>query len=187
MNLHLGCGPVKLDNFVNIDLHGDSMADLVDDIRTLERFKEKYQPGVDCHVDLIYASHVLEHLSHDEVVPVLKLWFDILRPGGKIMISVPDLDRIVKQYMANWEHFQSPGAAPWIGLIYGGQSTPEDYHKTGFNFCWMKFLMEPIGWTDIKEYGHFPHAFGENVCDASTAKGFGGEYISLNVIATKPV
>ena len=41
--------------------------------------------------------------------------------GGEIRISVPDIDRIVRIYTRNWEHFQTEGNSPWIGLIYGGQ------------------------------------------------------------------
>ena len=135
MKLHLGCGPIHIDGFVNVDVARTATVDVVNDVKTLESF----EPNT---VSLIYACHVLEHFSHDEVPVVLRRWYEILTPGGEIRISVPDIDRIVKIYKDNWAHFQTPGHTPWIGLLYGGQGTPYDYHKTGFNFCWMKFLME---------------------------------------------
>jgi hypothetical protein len=98
---------------------------------------------------------------------------------------VPDLDRIVKIYADHPEHFNTPGNSPWIGLIYGGQSTPYDYHKTGFNFCWLKHLMEQCGFENFVEYSHDPH-FIPGVVDASMAKEPFGEYLSLNMMACKP-
>lgn len=70
----------------------------------------------------------MEHFGHEEIIPILRRWFDVLVPGGEIRISGPDIDRIVKIYSDNPQHFQAPDHSLWIGLIYGGQSMPYDYH-----------------------------------------------------------
>lgn len=138
--LHLGCGKIRLAGFCNVDILTAEAVDVVSDISKLDNFSNN-------SIELIYACHVLEHFSHDEAVKVLRRWFDVLEPGGELRISVPDIDRIVKIYCDNWSHFQTPGNSPWIGLLYGGQGDPYDFHKTGFNFCWMRFLLEDIGYT----------------------------------------
>lgn len=176
--LHLGCGAIGIPGFCNVDVMQTVGVDVVDDIRTLAKFPTGSARE-------IYACHVLEHFAHDEIIPILKRWFDVLMPGGVIRISVPDLDRIVKIYADHPEHFNTPGNSPWIGLIYGGQSTPYDYHKTGFNFCWLKHLMEQCGFENFVEYSHDPH-FIPGVVDASMAKEPFGEYLSLNMMACKP-
>lgn len=176
--LHLGCGHVGLPGFVNVDVMHTSGVDVVDNIRFLRRFPNN------C-ASQIYASHVLEHFGHAEIIPILERWFDVLMPGGEIRISVPDIDRIVKIYYDNPKHFQTPGNSPWIGLIYGGQTTPYDYHKTGYNFCWLKYLMEQVGYVDCAEYPHEPH-FIPGVADTSLANQPFGQYISLNMKARKP-
>ena len=109
----------------------------------------------------------------------------MLKPHGELRISVPDIDRIVKIYHENWQHFQTPGNSPWIGLLSGGQGDPYDFHKKGFNYCWMRHLLEGVGFVDIAEYPHAPH-FIPGVVDASLAKEPFGEFLSLNVVARKP-
>jgi predicted SAM-dependent methyltransferase len=177
--LHLGCGNIKLDGFCNVDAMETVAADAVDDIRDLRRFPS-------ASAKEIYACHVLEHFSHDEVQPLLIRWFDVLQPGGTLRISVPDIDRIVRIYHKNFIHFETPGHSPWIGLIYGGQSTPYDFHKTGFNACWLKYLLEQCGYVDCAEYPHEPH-FVPGTVDASVANAPFGEYFSLNMMAKRPL
>lgn len=177
--LHLGCGNIKIEGFVNIDISITSATDITADIRKLNYFPLK-------SVSEIYVCHVLEHFGHVEILPILSRWFDILIPGGRLRISVPDLDRIVKIYSANLNHFETPGNSPWIGLLYGGQSTPYDFHKTGYNACWLRYLLEKVGFESCEEYPHFPH-FAGAIADASLAKEPFGEYLSLNMIARRPI
>ena len=176
--LHLGCGQLRVQGYLNIDVsYGAKAADLVCDLMALDRY---FSPG---SVDAIYACHVLEHFSTEQAQTLMRRFWTLLADGGELLLSVPDLDRIVKIYAKNWEHFQTPGNSPWVGLIYGGQSTPYDYHKTGFNFCWMKHLLEEAGFARIEEYPHVPHPLG--IVDSSLVKEPFGEYLSLNVRATK--
>lgn len=176
--LHLGCGNIKLDGFCNVDALETIAADTIDDIRALKRFPDQSAKE-------IYACHVLEHFAHDEVTPLLKRWYEVLQPGGILRISVPDIDRIVRIYSKNFEHFETSGNSPWIGLIYGGQSTPYDFHKTGYNACWLKYLLKQCGYVDCEEYPHEPH-FVPGTVDASVANAPFGEYISLNMMARRP-
>lgn len=177
--LHLGCGHIPIPGFCNVDAMTLPAVDIIDNIMFLSKFPQDF-------ADQIYACHVLEHIAHEEVIPTLQRWRSILRPGGELRISVPDIDRIVKIYSKNWEHFQTPGNSPWIGLLYGGQGDRYDFHKTGFNFCWMSHLLEKAGFVEISEYPHFPHFLG-NVFDASLAKEPFGEYLSLNIACKKPL
>ncbi len=177
--LHLGCGNIRIPGYCNVDILPTSAVDVVSDISKLDNFEDNT-------VELIYACHVLEHFSHNEVMAVLNRWFEVLSPGGELRVSVPDIDQIVKVYINNWQHFQTSGNSPWIGLLYGGQGDPYDFHKTGFNFCWMRYLLEEIGFQEVQEYTHEPH-FISGVVDASLAKEPFGTYISLNVSAKKPL
>ncbi len=178
LRLHLGCGAVKIRGFLNVDIDPElPTVDVVDDVGELRRFSGG-------SASLIYACHVLEHFTHQEVPRVLHRWHEVLEPGGELRVSVPDLDRIVRIYTKNWNHFQTPPNTPWIGLIYGGQTDRYDYHKTGFNFAWLKHLLEGAGFVDVQEYPHEPHWLG--LRDASLAKEPFNEYISVNVRARRP-
>lgn len=175
--LHLGCGNIKLNGWCNVDIKPTIATDINDDIVLLKKFPDNF-------ADEIYACHVLEHFSHEEVSVVFKNWKRVLKPGGMLRISVPDIDRIVKIYSDNWQHFQTPGHSPWVGLIYGGQGDQYDFHKTGFNFCWAKHLLEGAGFSNVQEYPHYPH-FAGDISDASLAKEPFGVYLSLNIVAQK--
>lgn len=178
-HLHLGCGDRRLKGFINVDSLQTVATDIVSDISKLHEFEAG-------SVTSIYACHVCEHFAHDEIPPLFNRWFELLKPGGHLRISVPDIDRVVKIYIQNWDHFQTPGNAPWIGLIYGGQKDQYDFHKTGFNFTWMKHLLTQAGFVEIQEYPHLPHFAGEDVVDLSIARAPFEDFFSLNVIATKP-
>jgi predicted SAM-dependent methyltransferase len=50
-------------------------------------------------VDVIYSSHMLEHLDQQEVSLFLKEARRILCPGGIIRLAVPDLHMLVQKYI----------------------------------------------------------------------------------------
>jgi predicted SAM-dependent methyltransferase len=174
--LHVGCGEMRIPGFCNVDIDRNTKADVTDDIRNLCKFCDGF-------AETIYACHVLEHMGHDEVPHVLATWHRVLRPGGELYVSVPDIDKIVTIYTNNWEHFHTRPNTPWIGLIYGGQSDRYDFHKTGFNITWMEELLERAGFRNVHEYPHEPHPFG--VKDASVAREPFSDFFSLNVKATR--
>ncbi len=177
LNLHLGSGLVRIPGWINVDAQITSSVDVADDVSKLRKFSDN------CACS-IYASHVLEHFSHKEIPLILQRWYNVLTPGGEIRISVPDMDRIVKIYYKNWEHFQTVPNTPWIGLIWGGQLDKYDFHKTGFNKCWLSYLLKGVGFIDIEEYPHEPHFL--EIQDGSLAKEPFGDFISLNIKARKP-
>ena len=60
INLHLGCGKLKLDNFINVDIMSD-VADMKLDINDLSVFNNNT-------VDQIYICHVLEHIQRTQIL-----------------------------------------------------------------------------------------------------------------------
>jgi SAM-dependent methyltransferase len=57
--------------------------------------------------DLLYSSHVLEHLSLDDLRTALRNCRRALRQGGTFRLVLPDLELIVERYRADG----TPGAA----------------------------------------------------------------------------
>ncbi|MBV9859423.1 MAG: methyltransferase domain-containing protein, partial [Alphaproteobacteria bacterium] len=45
-------------------------------------------------VDAVWSSHTLEHLQRHEVPLALREFLRVLRPGGMLMVNLPDLQRI---------------------------------------------------------------------------------------------
>ena len=55
-------------------------------------------PFKDASVDVIYSSHMLEHLDRNEASRFINESFRLLRPGGIIRIAVPDFRKSVAIY-----------------------------------------------------------------------------------------
>jgi len=49
----------------------------------------------------IYCSHVLEHLSYEDCLVALRNTFLYLKPGGTFRLVVPDLEQLVRAYLAS--------------------------------------------------------------------------------------
>jgi len=109
MKLHLGCGTKHIDGWVNVDARPLEGVDRVDDIQTLA--------GIEAgSVDIIYASHVLEHVGRLEYVAVLKRWFELLKTGGILRVAVPDIEQVVNHYNKNHD------LLTLRGFLWGGQT-----------------------------------------------------------------
>lgn len=55
----------------------------------------------DGSVDVLYASHMVEHLDRAEVVMFLNEAKRLIRPGGFIRLAVPDLAVYIRKYLEN--------------------------------------------------------------------------------------
>lgn len=56
--------------------------------------------------DLAYSSHLLEHFSYSDVPGVLREWMRVVKPGGFIVLYIPDEDEYPKvgEHGANPDH-----------------------------------------------------------------------------------
>ena len=126
----------------------------------------------------IYASHVLEHLGYNgEVQVCLRGFHRILVSGGRVRISVPDLEILCGLFMNpemdNHDRFFL------MKVMYGGRLDPSDVHQSGFTFDFLRAFMREAGFRDVRRVA----AFGE-FADMSSGT-YKGHPISLNVEALK--
>lgn len=140
INLHLGCGNINHPDFINIDLVPHPHVHYLRPIDDLSVFG-------DCSVDLIYASHCLEHFSFRRVPAVLEEWFRVLRNGGVLRLSVPDFDLVVQTYLAS-----DCDLDPVHQVIVGGQDYKYNFHYALFNRKYLTELLKNAGFTDVKEW-----------------------------------
>ena len=93
IKLNLGCGNIRFEGYINIDVTETPATDIIADIVSLPMF-----PG-DC-VDEIQMNAVFEHLYRYQQKPALKEWLRILKPGGKLIINwIPDFDVVIDAYL----------------------------------------------------------------------------------------
>jgi len=60
-------------------------------------------PAADGTVDMVYHSHLLEHLDREIAEAFLSEVHRVLKPGGIVRVVVPDLELYVRKYLASLE------------------------------------------------------------------------------------
>ena len=56
-------------------------------------------PFPDASVDVVYHSHVLEHLDREDAPGFLRECRRVLKPGGFLRVVVPDLEQLARRYV----------------------------------------------------------------------------------------
>lgn len=173
LKLHIGGKQVHPDWKI-VDIEPRPEVDYVANASDLSQFESN-------SVEAIYASHVLEHFHHslnNELIYTLREWQRVLIPGGKLLISVPDLKVLCWLYL-------HPNLVPLerhhlMRIIFGGQTNEYDVHKVGFDFDILAMYLEEAGFSEcelVSEFNLFNDCSSLRILDT---------LISLNVIATKP-
>jgi SAM-dependent methyltransferase len=122
MRLNVGCGATPTDGWVNLDnsvavglarwpfvIRALSMAGITDS-RSYQFARIASAKGVrfanvsvripctNGSVEVVYSSHMIEHLDRREVKNFLGEVRRILAPGGVVRIAAPDLELLVRNY-----------------------------------------------------------------------------------------
>ncbi len=142
INLHLGCGSINHPIFINIDGLPDKHIHYVRNLDDLTIFKDN-------SVNLIYASHCLEHFPHHKIPEVLDEWFRVLKNGGILRLAVPNFDSLVNIYQQNNFDTQSIQA-----FLMGGQDYKYNFHMAIFNGMSLEALLKNAGFKIIREWQH---------------------------------
>lgn len=137
MKLNLGCGKISKKGYINIDKNDFDNVDRVLDIRELD-YKEN-------EIEEVRMNYVIEHLTYKEGEALLKDIFRILKRGGTLELSAPDLDKCCKKFLETKERKWTY----WLYNIYGAQRWPGDVHKSGYIFEKMKELLEKLGFVEV--------------------------------------
>lgn len=89
--LHLGCGKRRFQGWLNVDLVGSDY-DLDLSVGWLP-----WQPA---SFEAVVSQHFIEHLDlHSELFPLLYEIRRVLRPGGEIWLSCPDMEKLCRSYI----------------------------------------------------------------------------------------
>lgn len=167
--LHLG-GKEARAGWQILNIQPGPNVDYVGDIRDLQRFEDE-------SFGEIYASHVLEHLNQQDFPKALKEIQRILSPGGRLYISVPDMDALCRAFLDPAYDINKKFHV--MRILFGGQSDPFDYHQIGLNIDFMVHFLQLAGFYSVEQVESF-----DLFNDDSTITPLGTP-ISLNLIAVK--
>lgn len=144
--------------------------DYVGDIRDLSQF-------ADNHFDIVYASHVLEHVNQKELLPTVQGIHRILRPGGKFFVSVPDMTTLCHIYVD--KNANQEDRFNIMRMIFGGQIDEYDFHYIGINDELLLYSLSDSGFEQAYRVPEF------NIFQDTSSMKYGGVLISLNAVAIK--
>lgn len=174
LKVHLGCGNINLQGWINVDAREFKHVHLVSDGFDLSQFKEN-------SISEFYLCHVLEHFSFLESEKFLKKLYDLLVPGGIIRISVPDIEKIFILYSEQKKLKIIKNA------IMGGQSYPNDFHKSIYDQEELKNILEKNNFKNISSW-NTEDVFGKSIGDWSDGYykyNMKNYSISLNLVGEK--
>ncbi len=179
--LEIGPGNERIPEFETLNIIGGPNVDYVLDAAKPLPFKGNT-------FNVIYASHVLEHIPWYETEEVLEHWVRILKSGGHLEVWVPDGLKICK-FLIEFEKDSTktvpddwsvlnPRKDPfiWVNgrLMYGARSDYPSVHRAIFTPRYLKELFERTGLINVREM------------DRSEIRGEDHGWINLGVKGTKP-
>jgi SAM-dependent methyltransferase len=180
--LHIGPGRDKLPGFETLDIR-PGLADHTADARVL--------PFPDQTFDLIYASHIIEHIPWYETDALLKEWLRVLTPGGsveiwtvnganvaRLLLDAEDIgERFDWKSPDGWKrHGASDDPFKWCAgrlFAYGPDGDP-NWHKALFTPRYLKNCLLKAGFADPR------------YLDRSKVRGKDHGWINLGMSATRP-
>lgn len=166
LQLHLGGWQVKKD-WIIVNVEDRPGVDVRGNCTDLSMFP-------DGSAVEIYASHVYEHLGYQDELPrALDEAHRVLMPGGRLRISVPDLEILCQLFLASAHDLNAQFFVQ--RMIMGGQMEPFDFHKTGFSYGILTGILKTHGFKDFRRVDDF------DLFDDTSKLVFAGRKISLNL------
>ena len=123
--LLLGCGQRPDPDCINVDLDPDAKADLYLDASDLGAIP-------DGSLDEIRSYHLFEHFTRAEARRALREWFRVLRPGGVVILELPNLEACAREL---GRHFDPQGEDLALTGIFGPPEradSPPQRHNWGW-------------------------------------------------------
>lgn len=105
--LNIGRRTAKIPNFIDIDLESEA------EVRHGWRQKLPYD---DATIDGIYTEDFVQRLTQNGIIAFLRECRRVLRPGGRVRITTPDLATLATEYVNNdWQqHRREKYGHSWI-------------------------------------------------------------------------
>jgi len=164
--INIGCGKDIIEDWLNFGLYSDleipyGTIKIIDGISVLH-FDATEELLIDVEtVKYIYASHFIEHISFAEGITMLERYYKIMKKGGVIRFTTPDLESWVRNYYENNVNFFENYKNTCIRLnvenislvkTKGEIFMSEIYnwgHKWNYDFESIKHVLEKAGFSQV--------------------------------------
>ncbi len=146
--LHIGCGDLHLDGWINVDKFPTCAADYVIDVRYGLPFRD---------LDFVFAEHFLEHLSYREIERLLGHCRSALAGRGILRVSTPNLDWV---YRTQYHPGEWSGEADEVRDCFRLNKSFRGWgHQFLFNRATLHAMLRQAGFAEIRDcaYGESGH------------------------------
>lgn len=140
MRLNLGSGQRKFGpGWTNVDINPKWEPDVVADGASMPMFE-------DGSADLVVAHHTLEHYGCGEAAPMVRECHRVLKPGGSLLVFVPDMDALARMWIRGEMTTQV-----YLTNVYGAYMDDEaDRHRWGYDRKSLtEFLLGAAPWMGV--------------------------------------
>lgn len=148
--LNIGCTGEYLCNDPKVTFAGKQFELLTMDVDPASQpnfvwdIREPVEPTL--QFDVVYMSHVLEHIERDRLKTVMTNCNAMLKDRGELWVYVPCLEWACSEVLKGNESIVIQGA------LYGGQKDEWDTHKVAFSLNALASLLTAFGF-EIKRGG----------------------------------
>lgn len=174
--LDVGCGKDSIakivfsdtqeKEIVRLDALSENAPEILHDITNPlpDEHKGKY--------NIVYCSHMLEHIDREKVHQTIKNMVEALVPMGEIWIAVPSMEWVAKEILAGRD-----GVFAQL-MIFGGQYNEYDYHRCGFTLKSLRTMFELNGLIVRKAYqAPLQIGYGDRLFDCVQNIAIGLKYV----------
>ena len=162
--LHVGCGNVLLKDWLNILFERRQEYGRIKTIQGagfLNYNLLKTWPIASNSIQFIAGSHFVEHLDLNDGIWFVQESIRVLKKGGQLRLSCPDMELYAKNYVNNnQKFFDHPLIREWC--TFKAAETPGQIfiakaydsggaHKWFYDFASLKNILQRAGFTDIKK------------------------------------
>jgi len=150
--LEIGPGSHPVDrSWTMVDMVVYPYVDLIHDVRIFP------WPLADNKYNLVYMSHILEHIPWNRTLDALQEVHRILKTGGTVEIWVPDFEKIVSAYVArksgdSWRRDNPKNDfMTWInGRIFTYGPGEENWHRAIFDERYLRQQLRVAGFRNTQ-------------------------------------
>jgi predicted SAM-dependent methyltransferase len=155
--LQLGTGANVREGWLNTDIHDFRRTGEVVFMDARERF-----PLPDASFDVVYSEHMLEHLPYADGQQCLRECVRVLRPGGRIRVATPSLERLIRLYDPELDDVQRryirwsvdefvPGACAYLPGFVLNNFLRDWGHEFVYDRDTLRHALETSGFVDVEE------------------------------------
>lgn len=180
--LEIGPGSIRIPGFETLNVVLAPDVDYVLDASKALPFENE-------SFDVVYASHILEHIPWHKVQQTTREWARIIKPGGTLEIWVPDGYKLCRlmcdldEHVNNdaWRDGWNPSglisdAYTWTNgrILYGARDDYPSWHKAILTPAFLIKLLNDAGLINIQKM------------ESTSVRGYDHGWINLGIKGQKP-